>query len=96
MEKQSKQHELVSPGVYVLVWLALLVLTGLTVAVSGLNLKGMAIVMAIFIAGLKSSLVLNYFMHIRYESALFRNMVLVVIATIVIIVGLTFTDISFR
>ncbi len=96
MEKNHDNHEPVNLGTYVLVWLALLMLTGLTVTVAGLNLKSFAIVVAIFIAGAKSSLVLNYFMHIKYESPVFRNMVMVVIVTIAIIIGLTFVDISFR
>ncbi len=96
MEKEQTVHENVHIGTYVMVWLALLMLTGLTVTVAGLNLQSFAIVVAIFIAGLKSTLVLNYFMHIKYESPIFRNMVLVVIVTIAIIIGLTFVDISFR
>jgi cytochrome c oxidase subunit 4 len=79
-----------------MVWLALLIFTGLTVTVAGLNLKNYAIIAAIFIAGFKSTLVLNYFMHLKFETPLFRNMVYVAIFTLVIIIGLTFTDISFR
>ena len=95
-KKHEQQHHLVSYGTYIMVWLALLILTGLTVTVAGLNLKNYAIMAAIFIAGFKSSLVLNYFMHLKFEAPLFRNMVYVAIFTLVIIIGLTFTDISFR
>ena len=95
-KKHEQQHHLVSYGTYIMVWLALLILTGLTVTVAGLNLKNYAIMAAIFIAGFKSTLVLNYFMHLKFETPLFRNMVYVAIFTLVIIIGLTFTDISFR
>jgi len=95
-KKHEQQHHLVSYGTYIMVWLALLILTGLTVTVAGLNLKNYAIIAAIFIAGFKSTLVLNYFMHLKFEAPLFRNMVYVAIFTLVIIIGLTFTDISFR
>ena len=95
-KKHEQQHHLVSYGTYIMVWLALLILTGLTVTVAGLNLKNYAIMAAIFIAGFKSTLVLNYFMHLKFEAPLFRNMVYVAIFTLVIIIGLTFTDISFR
>lgn len=96
MEKKPEHSHLITFGTYVMVWLALLILTGLTVTVVGLNLKNLAIIVAIFIAGFKSTLVLNYFMHLKYESALFKNMVYVAIFTLVIIIALTFTDISFR
>lgn len=96
MEKKHEQHQLVSYGTYIMVWLALLILTGLTITVAGLNLKNYAIIAALFIAGFKSTLVLNYFMHLKFETPLFKNMVYVAIFTLVIIIGLTFTDIAFR
>jgi cytochrome c oxidase subunit 4 len=96
MENNHKEHKLIGYGTYIMIWLALLMLTGLTITVAGLNLKDFAIVAAIFIAGFKSMLVLNYFMHLKYESSLFKNMVFLAIFTLVIIIGLTFTDISFR
>jgi cytochrome c oxidase subunit 4 len=96
MENNNEEHKLIDYGTYVMIWLALLMLTGLTITVAGLNLKNFAIVVAIFIAGFKSMLVLNYFMHLKYESSLFKNMVFLAIFTLVIIIGLTFTDISFR
>lgn len=96
MENNHEEHKLISYGTYIMIWLALLMMTGLTITVAGLNLKNFTIVVAIFIAGFKSMLVLNYFMHLKYESALFKNMVFLAIFTLVIIIGLTFTDISFR
>jgi cytochrome c oxidase subunit 4 len=96
MQNNQEKHQLVSYGTYVMIWSALLILTGLTITVSGLNLKNFAIIAAIFIAGFKSTLVLNYFMHLKYESSLFRYMVFLAVFTLVIIIGLTFTDISFR
>ncbi|NOQ96963.1 MAG: cytochrome-c oxidase [Calditrichae bacterium] len=96
MEHKHEDHPLIGYGTYIMVWLALLIMTGLTVTVAGLNLKNFSIVATIFIAGFKSMLVLNYFMHLKYESALFKSMVFITIFTLVIIIGLTFTDISFR
>ena len=94
--KNHEEHQLISYGTYIMVWLALLILTGLTVTVAGLNLKNFAIAVAILIAGFKSTLVLNYFMHMKFESALFKNMVFVSVFTLAIIIILTFTDILFR
>ena len=96
MEKPQEKYHLMGYGTYVMIWLALLLFTGLTVTVAGLNLKNVAIFAAILIAGFKSTLVMNYFMHLKYEAPLFRNMVYIAIFTLAIIIGLTFTDISFR
>lgn len=45
----------------------LLVLTGVTVATSRLDLGACNIVLALAIAGAKAALVAAYFMHLRYE-----------------------------
>ena len=96
MEKQGSIHPIIGYGTYLMVWLALLILTGLTVTIAGLNLQNFSIVAAIFIAAFKTSLVLNYFMGLKYETPLFKNMVFVAVFTLAIIIGLTFVDISFR
>ena len=62
-------------GVYILVWLALMSLTGVTVAVAGINFGGLTIATALVIASIKSFLVLKIFMHLRSESKTFRAFV---------------------
>ncbi len=56
---------------YILVFVALMVLTLITVAVSYLDLPtGQAIALALFIASIKGSLVACYFMHLMDEKRL--------------------------
>jgi len=81
---------------YIKVWAALVVLTGITVAAAMGNLKQMAIFTALLVATVKSSLVLLYFMHLRYENKFFAYALIAVIATFAIFLGLTFADYSFR
>jgi cytochrome c oxidase subunit 4 len=84
-------------GTYVRVWLGLLVLTGITVSLAGMNLRRLSIFLPLFIAASKSGLVLSYFMHLRYETGLlFRLMIPIVLATLTIFIGLTFSDVAFR
>ena len=52
------------------VFAALLVLTGVTVAVAYQDLGRWSAVAALGIAGLKGTLVVLYFMHVRYSSRL--------------------------
>lgn len=87
-----EEHELIGYGTYISIWLALLVLTALTVAVSGLHLGQYNILVAMLVAVTKTTLVLLYFMHLRYESKLFYYMILVTIMIMAIVTTLTFID----
>ncbi len=90
-------HEHVVPyGVYVKVWAALIALTGLTVAVSYADMAGVPILTAILIAAVKVSLVMLYFMHLRYERPLYFYMILVVLVTYLVFLALTFSDYAYR
>jgi cytochrome c oxidase subunit 4 len=82
--------------VYVLAWIALLILTAVTVAVAGLHLGRLSVLTAVAIAGIKASVVLFFFMHLKYEKPLFRTMVYLTLGALVIFIGLTFTDILYR
>jgi len=83
-------------GIYVLVWLGLLTLTGLTVAVAGINIGGFTVATALIIASVKAYLVLIIFMHLRSESKMFRVFVLVALFFLVISFILLFSDYSFQ
>ena len=82
-------------GAYILVWLALLALTGITVAIAGINLGGLTIATALVIASVKSYLVLTIFMHLRAESTTFKVFVFVALLFLVISFVLLFADYSF-
>ena len=82
-------------GVYILVWLALMALTGVTVAVAGINFGGLTIATALVIASIKTYLVLTIFMHLRSESKTFRAFVGVALLFLIISFILLFSDYSF-
>jgi cytochrome c oxidase subunit 4 len=84
-------------GTPVLVFIALLVLTGLTVSVSGLKISAAAsAILALLIATIKGGLVVTYFMHLKYEDKVFWVLSLVSLATLGVVFGFTFFDYSFR
>jgi cytochrome c oxidase subunit 4 len=62
---------------YVSIFFALIFFTLLTVAVSDIHLGRMNLVVAVVIASMKASLVVLFFMHLRYDSK-FNSMILVV------------------
>jgi cytochrome c oxidase subunit 4 len=72
------------------------VLTGVTVTVAGLNLGNLSVLGAILIAAVKSTLVVLFFMHIKYEDRVFKIMLGAAIIMLVVIMVLTFVDVSFR
>lgn len=52
---------------YIVVWAVLMCLTALTAGVSLINLRQWSTVIAIVIAVVKATLVIAFFMHLRYE-----------------------------
>jgi cytochrome c oxidase subunit 4 len=62
---------MISPKVYVTVFVALLILTAVTTGVAFLDLGGVGnVAAAMTIAVVKTALVMLYFMHLRYSSYL--------------------------
>ena len=94
MQHQNKTND-AGYGEYTMVWLGLLGLTGLTVALAGIDLGRWVIATALVIAGIKSMFVLNIFMHLKSEDRLFRIFTAVAVVTLAIFFILTFFDYAF-
>jgi len=84
-ETPGEHIHIVSPKVYVAIFLSLLVLTGTTVAVSYIDLGVFNAVVALAIACIKMVLVVLFFMHVKYSSKLTK---LTVISGVFIFLGL--------
>ena len=95
-DQPHHDHPLVPYNVYFKVWGILLVLTVVTVAVSYLDLKNVTVLAATLIATAKGTMVLLYFMHVRFEERIFTWMILAILGTYAIFVGLTFVDYWYR
>ncbi len=81
---------------YFIVWICLMALTAITVTVASLGLGRYGSLTSVFIASLKATLILLFFMHLKYEKFLIMAMLLLTIFTIAVIIGLTFFDVGFR
>jgi cytochrome c oxidase subunit 4 len=77
---------------YILVFAALIVFTGLTTAVAFVNLGKWNTVAALAIAVCKASLVVLFFMHLRWSSGLMRMVLLSAFVWFAILVALTLSD----
>ena len=83
--------------VYALVWIILIILTGMTFSFAGMDLGGWTVLIALAIAGTKSGLVLSYFMHLRSERLfIFKVIIPLVMAVFLVFILLTFADLAFR
>ena len=93
--QEHKTHE-ISYSTYLLVWVSLLAFTSLTVSVAGINLGEYTLFIALFFAAIKSGLVINIFMHIKFEDTIFKLFLLVSGFTLIVIFTLTFFDYFYR
>ncbi|MCI5166265.1 MAG: caa(3)-type oxidase subunit 4 [Candidatus Electrothrix sp. GM3_4] len=75
---------------------ALLVMTGITVAVSTVDLGVFNVPVALFVASTKATLVLLFFMHMKYESRVIIVSFLSAIIFLGIMISLIFFDVAFR
>ncbi|MDA8429595.1 MAG: cytochrome C oxidase subunit IV family protein [Geobacteraceae bacterium] len=89
-------HHILGYNTLIKVWLALLLLTALTVWVAHLNLAIGHVWGSLAIACLKSGLVIAFFMHMRYEGRLLRWLLFLTLTTLAIYIGLTFFDVLYR
>lgn len=78
------------------VWIALAVLTVITIWVSEFDLKLLTVAVALSVASIKATLVLMYFMHLRFDSKILTFMVLITMIVFMSIIVFTFFDYSYR
>ena len=95
-QNEPQEHTPVPDRTFISVWIALLILTGLTIKAAQLRMGAWSMVANIAIASTKASLVLWFFMHLKYERLMFKVLLLVPVITISIIIGMTFFDIWYR
>ena len=93
----EEQHHEPTYGTPIIVFLGLVAFTCITVASSALSLsRSAAIILAMVIATMKASLVLYFFMHLKYEKTYFKTFLFVAVFTLLILFIWTFSDYPFR
>jgi len=89
--------EHVSPvSLYITIFLALMVLTGVTVGAAFINLGQFNFLVAMVIAAFKASLVVWYFMHVKYQSHLTKLTVATGLFFLAILLGMMLIDYTGR
>ncbi len=83
---------IVSPRLYYVIFVTLMVLTGVTVWVAFLDLKFMNTIVALTIAVTKATLVVLFFMHVKYATRLTWVVAASGVVWLAIMVSLTLSD----
>ncbi len=78
------------------VLIILLILTTLSILAIKIHLGAFTVALALIIASVKVTIVLTYFMHLKFENSLLRIMVGGVFLLFAVIIAITFIDYYFR
>jgi cytochrome c oxidase subunit 4 len=80
----------------IVVLLSLITLTILTVTITSVHLGPFNTAAAMFIASIKATIVLLYFMHLKFDEKIYRFMVTLVFAIYAVVIIITFFDYLYR
>jgi cytochrome c oxidase subunit 4 len=89
-------EHIVPVRIYVTVFVALLVLTATTTAVSAIDLGPWNTVVALAIAVFKATLVVLFFMHVKYSPRLIGVVIVGGLFWLAILLAITFSDFATR
>ncbi|HZB88992.1 MAG TPA: cytochrome C oxidase subunit IV family protein [Terracidiphilus sp.] len=91
-EQHDNEHHIVSPLIYLVIVGALLAFTGLTVWASYQEWGVFNPIAALGIAVIKATLVVLFFMHVKYSTKLTKLTVGAGVFTFLVLVGMTLAD----
>jgi cytochrome c oxidase subunit 4 len=96
MSENEHNNHIVPYRVHAVVLLFLLTMTFISVAVTSIELGPVTVTVALVLATIKSSLVLTYFMHLRFDKRLFAYLAIGVILLIGVVIYVTLLDYIYR
>jgi cytochrome c oxidase subunit 4 len=88
----TEENHITGNKTYIIVWLALMILTAITVYVSYVNFGVLNIVIALTVASIKASIVALYFMHLKFEDSITWVFALFPLSLLALLIALTITD----
>jgi cytochrome c oxidase subunit 4 len=92
MASEEHRQHVIASSVYVGIWAILMVLTGLTVFASYVDMGDFNIIVALTIATIKGTLVVLFFMHLYYSSKLTKVTVIAAMFFLFLLLALSLTD----
>lgn len=91
MSNEGKHH-IISYKTYLIILIGLIALTLLSVGITNIELREYTVAAALLLAGIKSYIVLSYFMHLKYDKPMYRRMVYFVFILFFAVLFITFVD----
>jgi cytochrome c oxidase subunit 4 len=91
-EHSASGEHIVSPKLYVGIFLFLMVMTALTVYAASIELHAWNPVVALVIATMKATTVILFFMHVKYSTRMTQIVILGALFFLFLLLGLTLTD----
>jgi len=92
---ENKEH-IITYKTYLIILFALISLTLISVGLTRIEFNEYTLAVALILASIKSSLVLIYFMHLKFEHNVYKFMMIGVIMLIITVLAITFLDYSYR
>ncbi len=96
MSNNDEKPHIIPYKTFLLVLLAVLAFTFISIGVTSYNLGPLTVLIALLLATFKTILVLTYFMHLKYDVKMFGILVAAVLALIAVVIFITFLDYLFR
>ena len=93
---KNEETHISSYASHAIVLVVLLILTTISVLVTGFHLGAFSVAVALIIASIKVRTVISYFMHMRFESLFMKLMVTAVFVIFGLIIIITFIDYLLR
>jgi cytochrome c oxidase subunit 4 len=93
---KNEETHITSYTSHAIVLIVLLVLTTISVSVTGWHFGPFSVLVALIIASIKVRTVITYFMHMKFESLFMRLMITGVFSIFSIVIIITFIDYYFR
>ncbi len=93
---KNQENHISSDSTNWTVLLILLILTTISILAIKIHLGSFTVALALIIASVKVTIVLTYFMHLKFENTLLRLMVGGVFLLFAIVIAITFIDYYFR
>ena len=92
----ENKHHIIPLSTYIAVFISLIIMTIITVISSQYDFGSLNIIIALFIATFKSSLVLLFFMHLYYDNKLNAAFLIGSFIFLALFIGLTLIDTNRR
>lgn len=96
MSNNDEKPHIIPYKTFLLVLLAVLAFTFISIGVTSYNLGPLTVLIALLLATFKTILVLTYFMHLKFDVKMFGILVAAVLALIAVVISITFLDYLFR